>query len=286
MQCECHDCIVCLANIFHTLRYVVNKLRAVIKLVGPENVMLVIIDGGSDWSAAEEMIQEFYPWISFLHCTSHEVSLIIKDCFKPEEDGGVDGLFELDEWVTDAQHWFSSQACTSFRKSLAEDGEKTAFVWPSVTRYCGTILKLKRFYSMKPLLRRVVNSGVYEEKIFVHDPFVDVINGDDKWEQIRCVITMMVPLLLLCRLADDQKPVISKLHGTQLYVRKTMETMARDAGPDSIEAKIYQIFLTRWPEIQGPIVGATYMLEPLFVDQSKHSAACTVHLWTLARKVM
>ena len=95
----------------------------------------------------------------------------------------------------------------------------------------------------------------------------------------------MGPLLLLCRLADGQKPVISKLHGTQLYVRKQMEDRAAAAGADSLESKICNVFLARWPEMQSEIVSATYMLEPLFVDKSKTSVDCTVKLWSLARKV-
>ena len=79
-----------------------HQLKKAIDEVGAEKVFLVVIDGGHDWSATEQMIQRFYPWISFLHCVSHEVSLIIKDCFKA--DGGIPECFETDEWMTDAQH--------------------------------------------------------------------------------------------------------------------------------------------------------------------------------------
>ena len=129
----------------------------------------MVIDGGHDWSATEHMIQRLYPWISFLHCVSHEVSLILKDCFK--KDGGIPELYALDQWVTDAQHWFSTHAIASLRRTLKQDGEASGFVWPAVTRYCGVLLKLKRFFEMRHLLRRVVNSGVYQEKNFADDHF-------------------------------------------------------------------------------------------------------------------
>ena len=76
---------------------------------------------------------------------------------------------------------------------------------------------------MKAMLRRVVNSGVYKEKNFVDDPFPDEINGVEKWKLMGKVVETMCPLLLLCWLVDGQKPVISKLYGTQLYVRSRME---------------------------------------------------------------
>ena len=102
------------------------KMKKVIEQIGPENILLVVLDGGHDWSSTEEMIKEFFPWISFLHCVSHEVSLIIRDCFK--EGGGIQELIDLDEWFTDTQHWFSTHACSSFLKDQAQPGEKISFV--------------------------------------------------------------------------------------------------------------------------------------------------------------
>ena len=106
-----------------------------------------------------------------MHCVSHEVSLIIRDCFKAT--GGIEELHELDAFVTDAQHWFSSHACSSaFLKAQYVHGESSSFLWTVVTQYCGLLLKIKRFHSMCDLLRRVVQSGVvYIEKNFVDDPF-------------------------------------------------------------------------------------------------------------------
>ena len=293
-------------------RYVAHRMKKVIEKIGAKTILLVVIDGGSDWTATQQMIQEFFPWISFMHCLSHEVSLILKDCFKV--DGGIEELSELNEWITDAQHWFSTHACASFLIQQKQPNECARFIWPAVTRYCGVFLKIKRFHSMKELLRRVVNSGVYQEKFFVEDPFPAKIMAADVWTLMGRVIKCMGPLLLLCRLADGQKPVISKLYGTQLYVRDEIERSAAAAGTyvsylilvhtcthtlpqhtnpspttyagaGSVEEKIRDVFLTRWSEMQSPIVSASYMLDPLWVDKSKLAATCTIKLWELARKV-
>ena len=100
------------------------------------------------------------------------------------------------------------------------------------------------------------------------------------------IIKCMGPLLLLCRLVDGQKPVISKLYGTQLYVRSKMEETAQRGGPGSLEDKICNVFLGRWSEMQNDIVLATYMLEPLFVEKNRISVVCTIKLWAMARKVL
>ena len=55
------------------------------------------------------------PWISFFHCASHEMSLIVKDSFTQ-----IPELAELDEQVKDAQHWFwfCTHATSSIMKRL------------------------------------------------------------------------------------------------------------------------------------------------------------------------
>ena len=45
------------------------------------------------------------------------------------------------------------------------------------------------------------------------------------------------------------KTVISKLYGTQLYVRKVMEDETAAAGVDSVESNICNVFLERWSEM-------------------------------------
>ena len=119
----------------------------------------------------------------------------------------------------------------------------------------------------------------------MEDPIKPAVMAADVWSRMDQVIQTLGPLLLLCRLADGQKPVMSKLYGTQLYVRKQIESVADQSPVGSVERKIRDVFLTRWSEMQSDIASATYCLDPLFVDSSKTAAGCIVKLWQLARKV-
>ena len=143
-------------------RYIGHHVKKMIERIGPESVMAVAFDGGADWQSTKELIQAEWPWICFLYCISHGVSLVIKDCF--DEDSGIDKLIQTNNWISDCQKWFSTHACTAFRKVQAEPGEKVSFVRPAPTRYGRVLLQWKQFLEMKPLLRRVVESGVYQEK--------------------------------------------------------------------------------------------------------------------------
>ena len=53
--------------------YVHESNKENIARVGPEKVYAVVFDGGTDFTATEPMIQEIWPWISFLYWQSHGV---------------------------------------------------------------------------------------------------------------------------------------------------------------------------------------------------------------------
>ena len=210
--------------------------------------------------------------------------MIVKDVFK--EVGGIAECIGLNALITEAQHWFSTHAMKGLIDALAEVDEPKKFIWPVCTRFCGLLLKIKRFREMRDLLRRVATSGVYVEKNFLEDKVKPEIVAADPWALMDRVIEVMGPLLLLCRLADGQKPVMSKLYGTQLYVKDQMQTVAEATPEGSVERKIFAVFTNRWPGLQSDIAQATYCLDPLFVDKSKTAAGCIIKLWQLARKVI
>lgn len=258
-------------------------MKVIIERVGPDKVYCVVPDGGSDWQITTTMIQGVWPWISFHYCTSHGVSCIVKHCFK--QDGECPELYVLNEWISTAQHWFSTHSCLALISQLAQTDEKTSFLWPVCTRFCGLLLKMRRFRAMRDLLRRVVQCGVYVEKRLMNDAIKPEVVTADPWDLMDRILKCMGPLLLLCRLADGQKPVMSKLFGTILYVRKQIQDAAEETDDDSVERRICSVVLERLPKLQSDISQATYCLEPLFVNNSKNAASCIVKLWQLARKV-
>ena len=103
-------------------------------MIGPDTVAACITDGGADWTACESMVRSKFPWIFFIHCAGHVLSLILKDICCIEEvhrvymgcTWGVQTIFfclffyfdfnnihhvqiaELVANVTAAQHWFNT----------------------------------------------------------------------------------------------------------------------------------------------------------------------------------
>ena len=54
-------------------------------MCGADTIAACITDGGTDWTACELMVREKFPWIFFLRCGGHILSLIVKDIAKIQE---------------------------------------------------------------------------------------------------------------------------------------------------------------------------------------------------------
>ena len=184
---------------------------------GAKRVYLVIIDGGADWVAAEDMVRQKYPWVHFMHCVAHEGSLIVKDIC---QIGVID---ELLVWMTDCQKWFGTNKLRPLLKSFCEKhyGTSRAFIFPAETRFAGKLLQIKRFLSMKSALQQCVLSAQYLRFDFVDDIFADRIASSDAWQLMERITTAAGPVLLLLRLADTNTACLSKLKGTVDHIKKS-----------------------------------------------------------------
>ena len=125
-------------------KYIAHEMLKVIKSCGTKSVYLVVCDGGADWQAVEKMITTSHPWIHFVHCVAHVGSLIVKDICKIP---AIEGLLE---WITEAQHWFSTNKLKPLLQIFCREhyGTTRAFIYPADTRFAGRLLQIKRFLSM------------------------------------------------------------------------------------------------------------------------------------------
>ena len=80
--------------------------------------------GEPDWVVTKTMVQDKYPWISFMHCVAHEASLIVKDVCQ------IDEIKDLLVWINDAQHWFSTSKVGPLLQQFSQEhyGTTRSFV--------------------------------------------------------------------------------------------------------------------------------------------------------------
>ena len=87
------------------------------------------------------------------------------------------------------------------------------------------------------------------EKRLTNDEIKPEVVGADPWDLMDRILNIMGPLLLLCRLADGQKPVMSKFYGTTLCVRQKIQDVADEADDDSVERRICDVVLEKLPKM-------------------------------------
>ena len=227
----------------------------------PKTIYLVLIDGGADWVVTEQAVTELFPWIHFMHCVAHESSLMLQDICK------IDEIADLLTFLTDAQHWFSTNKLRPLFKEFRVQhyGTSRSFYFPSVTRFAGKLLQIKRFLSMKAALQQLVQSAQYLRFQFDPDPFAMRISGQSLWELISRVVSTCGPILLLLRLSDSNAVTVSKLKVTVDHIKTKMT----DQGNDTLEDKICVAFHNRCPELECDISSAAYVLDPQFIMNSR-----------------
>ena len=280
MLCKIKDCTERLTEV-GSIRstFIAHEMMESISVVGPKTVYLFLLDGGADWVATETMVQSKWPWIYFMHCVTHECSLILKDVCAIQE------IHDLTTWMTDCQKWFQTHKLSALLKSSCQRRYKTSrsFVFPAETRFAGKLLQFRRFLDMKDALQSVVRSEQYRLFNFDNDIFADRISGDQLWTLISRVCKAAGPLLLLFRLSDSDKPTLSKLKGTIDYIK----TLMQDSGEDTLEDKICASFHNRAPELDCDIANAAYVLDPEFIHKSRYASADVMaSFWKVARTVL
>ena len=260
-------------------KYIAHEMLKVIRAVDKKSVYLVVCDGGADWTACKTMIAQAYPWIHFVHCVAHVGSLIIKGVCQ------IEVIRDLLIWISDAQHWFSTNKLKPLLQRFCKEhyGTTRSFIFPAETRFAGKLLQIKRFLSMKSALQQCVRSSQYMRFEFLDDPFVERITDGEVWRLMRRVVKAAGPIMLLIRLADSNKPTLSKLKGTVEYISSQM----LDSGSKSLEDQIYSVFAKRVPDLESDIATAVYILDPQFLEKSASSGSSTMlAFWTVARRVL
>ena len=185
--------------------------------------------------------------------------------------------------ITEAQHWFNTNKTRPLVDIACQDhyGCSKAFKFPAVTRFAGKLIQIKRFYDMKSALQSVVQSADYLRFEFEDDTVAPVISGIEIWAEMDVVVEAMGPLLLLLRLADSNAPTLSKVKGTVDLVASKMV----DTGNDTVSDRICACFHRMVPELTSDIANAAYVLDPQFIEKSKHADQSVMRsFWLVARE--
>ena len=194
-------------------------------------------------------------------------------------------IAELLEFVLESQKWFTTSKTKSLLAAASMEHYHTSrtFSNPAETRFGGKLLQFKRFFKMKAAMQSVVQSASYLRFQFADDVITPRISADDVWQVLQTVIDTCSPLMLLLRLADSNKPTLSKVKGTLDYVKTKMVDTDNDTLPDKIAA----VFHERLGGFESDVTNAAYILDPQFINKSKNASPEVMQsFWTVARQCL
>ena len=188
-------------------------------------------------------------------------------------------------FVIDASKWFSTSKLGPLLQDICVRvyGTTRAFEYPSVTRFAGKLLQLKKFFNMKMALQQCVTSDKYERYNFGDDVYAADIEEGDVFDLIARILKCTGPLLLLVRLGDLKTATLSKLKGTVDYIKSLMVK----TGDDSLEDKIATIFHDMVGNLESDIANCAYCIDPQFVRKSRDAPQDVMKsFWKVARQVL
>ena len=102
---------------------------------------------------------------------------------------------------------------------------------------------------------------------------VDIVHNKEFWRTAKCLVELSAPAMNLLRLADSNIPGTGKVYHEMFKTEKLLETMSVEydfipkATRDAVRAK----WMQRWTDLQNPLHGAGYCLDPEFHSHD-HSA--------------
>ena len=80
------------AGLTVTSEFIWSNIKVVIEEVGPQNVVQVVTDNGSNCALMDRLLEDAYPTIVWTPCASHCLDLLIEDIPPPPR---VDEIFAV-----------------------------------------------------------------------------------------------------------------------------------------------------------------------------------------------
>ncbi|CAI6001455.1 unnamed protein product [Closterium sp. NIES-65] len=141
--------------------FIVSVLQPIIEKVGPEHVVAICTDGGSNYVSAGKQLQKKYPHIEIVPCASHVLDLLLEDF------GSMDWAQEVMPVATGMISFVRSHTWTrAFLRCPELHGEKKSLqpLRPAGTRFGTQYIAVSRLREIRPQLTTMVTHMDWEEK--------------------------------------------------------------------------------------------------------------------------
>ena len=181
----------CCADFIH------REIRKVVEKIGPELVVQIVTDNGSNYKKACEKLIEEYKHIFWQPCAAHTINLMLKDIGKFRKVANVVASAKLICRFL----YNHNRLHDEMKKKIG--GE---LIRPNATRFGTVFMFLQSFLDKKEYLRAWMVSQDWKDSDWKDDEYYEYteacLTSSTWWSALKWVVDALKPLYLVLRYAD------------------------------------------------------------------------------------
>ncbi|CAI5522588.1 unnamed protein product [Closterium sp. Naga37s-1] len=266
-----HEAVDCKAET-KTGAFIIRVLQPVIEKVGPENVVAICTDGGSNYVSAAKMLQKKYPHIEIVPCATHVLDLLMEDW------GKMDWAAEVVPVATDMITFLRSHTWPrAFLRSPELHGEKKSLqpLRPAGTRFGTQYIAVSRLLAIRPQLMQMVVYKDWEEKGKKQQTgknFEALVLDVDWWKKAGTFVKVMeLPYKVMRRTDGPAKGMMGGLYDMMLQLTVELSALLESADcglPAANKEGLEEHLRRRWDEsLACPLHVVGRILNPANQDE-------------------
>ncbi|CAI5981616.1 unnamed protein product [Closterium sp. NIES-65] len=232
--------------------YIAGTLRPIIEKVGPENVVALCFDGGSNYAAACRVLMREYPHIEHIPCATHVLDLLMEDIGK--KGWAKDITTRGDTLISFVRNHHFTRGY--MRSPLVNGGKGKQVLKPAGTRFGTNYIAINRLCEVRAGLTQMVLSDEWVEWTAAADragadTFKDNILDAAWWTRAEFFAKLMrLPFVVMRKTDSDSKGMMGRLYDLMLQltedIRDFLDEHAEGVLTSDEVGDIREIVQDRW----------------------------------------
>ncbi|CAI5984574.1 unnamed protein product [Closterium sp. NIES-64] len=232
--------------------YIAGILRPIIEKVGPENVVALCFDGGSNYVAACRVLMREYPHIELIPCATHVLDLLMEDIGK--KGWAKDIVTRGDTLISFVRNHHFTRGY--MRSLLVNGGKGKQVLKPAGTRFGTNYIAINRLCEVRAGLTQMVLSDEWVEWTAAvdragADTFKNNILDAAWWTRAEFFAKLMrLPFVVMRKTDSDSKGMMGRLYDLMLQltedIRDFLDEHAEGVLTSDEVGDIREIVQDRW----------------------------------------
>ncbi|CAI5990084.1 unnamed protein product [Closterium sp. NIES-64] len=233
--------------------YIASILRPIIEKVGPENVVALCMDGGSNYGAACKELMADWPHIEYVPCATHVLDLLMEDV------GKISWCKDIVDLCGDTITYVRNHHFTRnhLRSKKVKKGKGKQLVKPAGTRFGTNYIALSRLVELRSTLSQMVLSEEFANwsagaRKQTADTFRGQIMDDAWWKNATYLAELLaIPFKVMRATDSSAKGMMGTIYDLMLQLTEDVNDKL-EAGekilPRAVATDIGKIVRRHWDE--------------------------------------